>query len=233
MANIQQLLNLLMDEGVYDRGVLKAFFMAGGTGSGKSYVAGRTTGGFGLKMVNSDIMFERGLQKEKMTLDMASLKKTDPEQFQRAMWIRDKAKYLTKRQEELYLSERLGLVIDGTGKDYNKIENYRNGLLEIGYDCFMIFVNTSLEVALERNRKRNRKVPENVARDAWQAVQNNIGKFQNLFGSRNFIIVDNNDANEDVFLAVWKQVGELVDAPVQNSIGRDWINNELEKKKRK
>ena len=28
-----------LNEGVYDQGILKAFFMAGGPGSGKSYVA--------------------------------------------------------------------------------------------------------------------------------------------------------------------------------------------------
>ena len=34
--------NLL--EGVYDPGIFKAFFLAGGAGSGKSYSAGKATG---------------------------------------------------------------------------------------------------------------------------------------------------------------------------------------------
>ena len=33
----------------------------------------------------------------------------------------------------------------------------------------------------------------------WNAVQQNIGKFQRLFGGKNFIVVDNNDAGEDIF----------------------------------
>ena len=30
----------------------------------------------------------------------------------------------------------------------------------LGYDCYMVFVNTSLDVALERNRTRSRSIPE-------------------------------------------------------------------------
>ena len=37
-----------LQEGVYDPNIFKAFFLAGGPGSGKSYVARRTTGGMGL-----------------------------------------------------------------------------------------------------------------------------------------------------------------------------------------
>ena len=34
----------LLNEGVYDKGILKAVFMAGGPGSGKSYVASQIFG---------------------------------------------------------------------------------------------------------------------------------------------------------------------------------------------
>ena len=50
-------------EGVYDPGIFKAFFMAGGPGSGKSYVSSSAFAGSGLKFVNSDTIFERGLRK--------------------------------------------------------------------------------------------------------------------------------------------------------------------------
>ena len=46
-----------LQEGVYDPNIFKAFFLAGGPGSGKSYVVRRTTGGTGLKVVNSDPAF--------------------------------------------------------------------------------------------------------------------------------------------------------------------------------
>ena len=39
-------------EGVYDPNIFKAFFLAGGPGSGKSFVTTNITGGLGLKNVN-------------------------------------------------------------------------------------------------------------------------------------------------------------------------------------
>ena len=67
MVNLKQLLT----EGVFDKGILKAVFMAGGPGSGKSYVAGQIFGipkkvnvsMSGLKSVNSDTEFEFLLRK--------------------------------------------------------------------------------------------------------------------------------------------------------------------------
>ena len=61
----------------------------------------------------------------------------------------------------------------------------------------MIFVNTSLDTALERNAKRDRKVPESMVIKSWNDVQKNIGKFSQYF-RRNFIVVDNNDSEEDI-----------------------------------
>ena len=95
----------------------------------------------------------------------------------------------------------------------------------------MIFVNTSLDTALERNSKRARSVPESLVVKSWNDVQQNIGKFSQLF-RRNFIVVDNNDADEEVFGKVFKQVMHLAKGKVQNTLGRQWIANELEKKRR-
>ena len=60
-----------------------------------------------------------------------------------------------------FLDGRLGLIIDGTGKDYDKIAKQVSGLKGIGYECAMIFVNTSLDTAQERNKMRKRTLPEN------------------------------------------------------------------------
>ena len=59
-----------LQEGVYDPNIFKAFFLAGGPGSGKSYVVRRTTGGTGLKVVNSDDDFERKLKQAGLSLKM-------------------------------------------------------------------------------------------------------------------------------------------------------------------
>ena len=95
----------------------------------------------------------------------------------------------------------------------------------------MIFVNTSLDTALQRNAQRARSVPESLVVKSWNDVQRNIGKFSQFF-RRNFIVVDNNDAGEDVFSKVYKQVMHLAKSKVQNSIGQQWIAGELAKKRR-
>ena len=71
-----------LQEGVYDPNILKAFFLAGGPGSGKSYVIGRTTGGLGMKIVNSDDAFEKLLKDAGLSLKMPQRKKNQEVQFE-------------------------------------------------------------------------------------------------------------------------------------------------------
>ena len=215
-----------LQEGVYDPNIFKAFFLAGGPGSGKSYVVRKTTGGMGMKVVNSDDIFERLLDKEGLSKKMPESEK-EPRDI-----VRAKAKRLTSAKKANYLEGRLGLIIDGTGKDYDKIAGQATKLKQIGYDVHMIFVNTSLDVALERNQKRERTVPESITIKSWNDVQRNIGKFSQYF-RQNFIVVDNNDANEDVFTKVFKQIKSLVRKKVSNPVAKMWIASELEKKKRR
>ena len=215
-----------LQEGVYDPNIFKAIFLAGGPGSGKSYVVRRTTGGLGMKIVNSDDIYEKMLKD-------AGLEATPEDIFSdEGQEIRLKAKATTKRMQGNFLQGRLGLIIDGTGKDYDKISKQVAGLKNLGYDCYMIFVNTSLDTAQERNRMRSRTLPEKEVEKMWNGVQQNIGKFQRLFGTSGMIIVDNNDAGEDVFNKVWKRIAMLVRKKVTNHIAKRWISQELAKKKR-
>ncbi len=214
-----------LQEGVYDPNIFKAFFLAGGPGSGKSYVARRTTGGMGLRVVNSDDAFESLLKKAGLSLKMP------PEQEAPRAVVRGRAKELTAKRKGNYLEGRLGLIIDGTGREFDKIQSQARQLQELGYDTYMIFVNTSLDVALQRNAERPRSVPESIVIKSWKDVQANLGKFNNFFGS-GMIIVDNNDAGEDIFTQVFKRVQKLVKRKVQNTRAKDWIAMELAKKKR-
>ena len=116
----------------------------------------------------------------------------------------------------------LGLIIDGTGKDYDKITNQARQLEALGYDTHMIFVNTSLDVALQRNAERPRKLAEPLVVQSWNDVQKNIGKFNNYFQG-NFIIIDNNDAKEDVFTQVFKRIKKLANKRIQNKRAQQWI----------
>ena len=214
-----------LQEGVYDPNILKAFFLAGGPGSGKSYVVKRTTGGLGMKIVNSDVHFEKKLKDAGLSTDLRELDPTTRDA------IRARAKEITKKQQANYIEGRLGLIIDGTGKDYDKIAKQATQLKQLGYDVHMIFVNTSLDTALERNATRDRKLPDSIVTKSWNDVQKNLGKFSQYF-RRNFIVVDNNDAKEDVFGQVYKQVMSLAKAKVQNPMGQKWIANAIAMKRR-
>ena len=200
-----------IEEGINDPGILKAFFMAGGPGSGKSFVANELFGfpkgatssvsyATGLKLVNNDNAFEAGLKKAGLDVGKLSSYKKDPELWQKAMDIRGKAKRLTKSMQDNYIAGRLGQVIDGTGKDYNKIKGHRQLYQDLGYDTYMVFVNTSKEVALERNQMRDRKLPPDMVALMWEEVQQNLGKFQKLFGSDRLIIVDNSSYDNENLL---------------------------------
>ena len=215
-----------LQEGVYDPNIFKAFFLAGGPGSGKSYVVRKTTGGTGLKSVNSDEAFEHLLKKAGLSLKMP------PEEFERKEVQRQRAKDITAAKKANYLEGRLGLIVDGTGKDADKILKQKAGLEELGYDTYMIFVNTSLDVALKRNAERPRSLAEPLVVKSWKDVQANIGKFSNMFRG-GFIVVDNNDAGEDIFNNVWKRVRGMLRKKVQNTRATNWMAAELARKQRK
>ena len=215
-----------LQDGVYDPNILKAFFLAGGPGSGKSYVVKRTTGGLGMKIVNSDNAFEKLLKDAGLSLKMP------PEEEESREKVRVRAKEITAKRQMNYNQGRLGLIIDGTGREYDRISKQARELEGLGYDTHMIFVNTSIDVALERNAKRARSVPTPIVVNSWKATQANIGKFQNFF-KNNFIILDNNDADEDMMFQIYKRVKKLANKKVQNHRGKAWIANELRMKKRK
>ena len=215
-----------LQEGLYDPNIFKAFFLAGGPGSGKSYVAGKATGGTGLKSVNSDDAFEHMLKKAGLSLKMP------PEETEPRDVVRGRAKEVTAKKQKNFVEGRLGLIIDGTGRDVDKILRQKAKLDELGYDTYMIFVNTSLDVALQRNAERPRSVAEPIVVKSWKDVQNNIGKFSNIF-RQGFIVVDNNDAGEDIFNQVWKRVKGLLRKKVTNTRAKNWMAMELAKKQRK
>ena len=212
-----------LQEGLQDPNIFKAFFLAGGPGSGKSYVVRKTTGGTGLRVVNSDDAFETMLSKAGLSLKMP------PEEEEPRDAVRDRAKKVTKKREKNYVDGRIGLIIDGTGRDYDKIAQQATELKQIGYDVHMIFVNTSLDVALERNAQRPRSVPEPIVVKSWKDVQSNIGKFSQYFRA-NFVVVDNNNAKEDVFVQVFKQIKGLLKKKVRNPAAHQWISMEMKRR---
>ena len=217
-------------EGVYDPSIFKAFFLGGGPGSGKSWVSERALSGMGLKVINSDNSFSSMLKREKMSLNFATY--TDKEIVRRDK-IRSKSKQVAGMQLGKALEGRLGLIIDSTARDVEKIQMEAKNLRSLGYDIHMVFVNTSINVALERNRNRLRRLPDAIIIDSHRQIQKNMGRLQRIFGGRNFLVVDNNKLAEDVNPIVHKRIRSMIDRAPTSYQAVKWIHRELEKRKRK
>ena len=244
----RDIIEAVIEEGVDDPGILKCVFMAGGPGSGKSYKAAELFGvgkglitsfsAGGLKIVNSDNAFEVALERNGIDAgEIAKMKKENPELYGRVISnpdsIRNRAKAVTVKMKSFYEEGRLGMLIDGTGDDFQKLSDKKDDAEKLGYDCFMVFVNTSLPVALERNRQRKRVLPDDDVKQIWNDCQNNLGKFQTLFGTQNFRIVDNTVKGTETPADIQKSINAFMNKPIQNRIGVEWVKAAREFKRRK
>lgn len=215
-----------VEEGVNDPHIFKAVFLAGGPGSGKSFIADKMLRGTGLRTVNSDDIYEYLMKKNNMDM-------SDPEVIAspQGQDTRNRAKQITKNKEASHIEGRLGLVIDGTGKDVAKVQKASEQLKSLGYETMMLFVNTSEEVAQERNTQRPRSIPREMVTKMWQAVQQNLMKFQQLFGAGNFHIVDNSGGLEDPerkenFLEVTRAIDKFLMKTPTSRFAKQWIQSQ-------
>lgn len=217
--NIDEAFEQHLSEGIHDPSIFKAIFLAGGPGSGKSFIVGRTAlTSLGMKVINSDPLFEKALSK-------AGLKPTPEDIYtDKGQQLRNQAKELTGKLMDHAINGRLGLVVDGTGKDYDKIVKQAEKLKKIGYEVAMIFVNTNLDTAQARNKKRSRTLPEKEVATMWQGVQENLGKFQNYFGTKMFIIDNSEGTNyEGAVLSTYRKVSAWSKTAPTSPAAKAWI----------
>jgi predicted kinase len=218
----------LITEGVYDPGIFKAVFLSGGPGSGKSTVVDKLSlKALGLKLVNTDKAFENGLKKAGLTLDLrgADFSIIDP--------IRAKAKKITAKNMDIYIDGRLGLIFDTTSADLKKVKLYKDMLDKIGYESKMIFVNASLQNALNRNNKRARKLPHNIVQKDWEKAQENAKNLKKIFG-KDFVEVKNDDDLKSLETKATKIYSKLLtwsSAFPGNKLATKWKEQELLSKK--
>ena len=168
-------------------------------------------------------------------MDKKGLDKTMPatEKDKRDI-VRTRAKNITELKQRLALLGRNGLIINGTGDDYEKIARIKEKLEELGYESAMILVNTDDEVSKQRNIERGqrggRTVPEEVRKEKWDNVQNSRPEFAKLFG-QNYMEFDNSEdlrqappevvkAKQDELMQLYKNVQNFIAQAPQSEIGR-------------
>ena len=130
---------------------------------------------------------------------------------------------------------KLGMVIDSTGSNFKKVQRQKKELEKQGYDCYMVFVMTSLETALKRNTMRaekgERERPANIVKSSWNATRKNLGALKALFGS-DFKQVDNDkhldpkEARHKFASLIKKYADSWVNEPIKNPIGKQWIKDQ-------
>ena len=218
-----------IEEGINDPAIFKAVFLAGGPGSGKSFIVGKTAlTTLGYKVVNSDTAFENALKKE--FKDKANPMAPENIFSLKGQKLRDRATFITAQRKSGFLTGRLGLVIDGTGKNYDKIKKQKIEIEKLGYETAMIFVNTNLDTAVARDNDRARTLGSVQVGQMWHSVQKNIGRFQNLF--RDMFIVDNSEGSdyEAAILATYRKVMVWTRKPPSTRQAKAWIKDEKQRR---
>lgn len=226
----------LLTEGVHDKAIFKAVFLAGGPGSGKDYVLSNTLDGQGMVEINSDKALE-------FLMDKKGLDKRMPESEKEARdLVRGRAKNMTEVKQRLALQGRNGLIINGTGDDPEKIARIKKGLEDLGYESSMVLVNTSDEVSaarnIERGQRGGRTVPETIRKQKWDAVQNARTEYARMFGD-GYMEFDNSEdlreadpetvkAKKDEMLQIFKSVQNFITQPPKSEQSQEWIANELQ-----
>jgi len=236
--SINEEFEYLLFEGVHDKAIFKAVFLAGGPGSGKDYVLDNTLAGHGMTEINSDKALEFLMDKEKLDKRMP-----DDEQEQRNA-VREKAKTMTELRQRLALQGRNGLIINGTGDDYDKIKRIKEKLEALGYETSMMMVNTADEISktrnIERGQRGGRTVPEDKRKEKWDAAQKSRPQFAELFKD-SYVEFDNSEdlrsshpdtvkGKKDEMLSLFKNFQKFVSKPPKNDVAKQWVASQLGKK---
>ena len=244
-----KLMDLLI-EGVQDKGIFKAVFMAGGPGSGKSFIKEKLFGipddvnisVGGLKSVNSDKEFMMLLNKYGFDPTMlATYERTDKDLFHHlsaptkkgGSGLRDFAQELSKQRMKGYMVGKKGMVIDSTGSNFKKVQGQKEMLEKQGYDCYMVFVMTSLETAQKRNKLRaekgERELPAHIVKKSWKEARNNLGGD----GATNTaaLALSDEEARHKFSSLVKGYANKWAGGPIQNPIGKQWVKDQLKLKK--
>ena len=179
--------DLILDEGVNDPGIFKAIILAGGPGSGKTHVAKKLgLGSMGLIVVNSDLFFMHLMKRKGLSLKMPA------NEFDAREVARLAAKGHTDKRLKSLVDARMGVIVDSTSGDQAKTTRIINMLKKSGYDVKVVFIETTLEVALARNDKRARKLPVAVVEYSWKGANKVKPILKRIVGAAIYHEIDNN-----------------------------------------
>lgn len=199
-------------EGINDKGIFKAVFMAGHPGAGKTTVLNKVkSGSIEPRWVNTDKAYP--LFKKWWSTDWPSISK--------------KVTTINKNQLIGYVNSMLPLAIDGTAGIASTVMKRKHILESIGYDTAMVFINTSLETSIERALERQKKTGREVKPEFIKNVYADIQKHKNFYRGKfdTWMEIDNNqgELTEEVVINAFKFMGNFYNSPIQNPIGQEKV----------
>ena len=187
---LNELIHEVFAAGQYDPNIFKAIFIVGASEASKSYMIDQLAlTSYGLKLVDTDAAFTDVLKKITDTLNLAHI--NDAVDFIGP--VSKKVKDTTYRSLDRYVEGRMGLIISGTASDISTIKKHYSQLKEVGYDQYVIFVNTNLETTLKLNISNEAlTIPEDIATIKWHRHSSQMGMLFSVFGNK-YGIIDNSE----------------------------------------
>ena len=229
----------LLHEGVFDPNILKAIFLGGGMGSGKSFTAGMMFGNlgaaFGLKTLSVDEIFAWRAKQKGVSLKTAFQEPTEsPDYPSIGKELHDRSWYTMMNQREQFARGRLGMLVDGTAKNPTYILKGKKALEEIGYDCSMVMVVTPIDVARSRNQSRGRTIPDADVVASHRAVAEAGKTYQRAFGHRYYEVENKGtyDTGGTEFRTkiepkMHRLAMKILGKPLENKKGKEWLEAQL------
>lgn len=211
-----------MAEGVNDPHIFKCILLFGPMGAGKSTVARPLLSHTGLRSVNLDNFNEMFIKKGQVPTGHLS-----PDQLEKS-W------QLSQTQQQNFTDGRLGIIIDGSGRNPDTAIGVIEKLMPLGYEFMMIFVNVSEATSIARQQSRadkqqqqwgvGRQVEPELAKDTYDQVQKNLAKYSAYFGPQRFVYVDN-EKTPDLTQAT-KKVDAFLRTPVTQPEALEWVQTQ-------
>lgn len=184
----------------------KAIYVVGGAGSGKSTVVKNLhLPKDDFVVINSDDEFERLLDKHAIS---KNIKDMTPDERSKQASLSATARKTTQSKKEKHITDYDAMIIDSVGGDLKRIQNEKKDLEQLGYDVFMIFVDTDLETAKKRNIFRGeqggRRLSDKAVEKSWNSSHRNFEAFQRMFGNLFYSI----DTTSEEFEEMIKELRE-------------------------
>ena len=187
---LNELIQEVFVDGRYDPNIFKAIFVVGASDASKSYMIDKLAlTSNGLKLLETVAAFTVVLKKITDTLNLAhinySVDVIGP--------VSKKVKDINYRSLDRFVEGRMGLILSGTASDISTIKKHYTQLKEVGYDQYVIFVNTNLETTLKLNiANAALSIPGDIAIIKWYRHSSQMGMLFSVFGNE-YCGIDNSE----------------------------------------